>query len=428
MSKLMDLIHQAGFTGAGANTMYGIVMAESGGDAHAHNGNAGTGDNSYGLAQINMLGSMGPARLKQYGLSSNDDLFDPLTNLKVAFKLSGGGSNFSAWTTYTRGTYKKYVGQGDAVVTTSSSAGHGGNPIAASSGLSSEDYQTALGTLGGLLNTVPELKSILDQAVAGSWTSAKFQQSVQKSSWYKTHNEATRQLLALQVADPAQYKAQIDSASRHISGLARQLGVNLSTHDLNALALQDLMGSWDDQALQHALGSHYDRTKNPTGQAAQYYQQAAQIYGQYGQATSYGQLQYITQQMIAGNTTIDTYKQDAINKAKAMFPGLTTQLDSGLTVADAAQPYQQSMAQILEIDPASIKLSDPLVKKALQGTVDSLNAKGKPQDYLTTPLWQFEQQLRSDPRWEHTNNAKDQMSTALLNVGHAFGFGPTSGG
>ncbi len=109
--SLRDVLQQAGFTGQGLETALGVAIAESGGRPMAHNGNAGTGDNSYGLFQINMLGKLGPARLEQYGLSSNEDLYDPLTNAKVAFKMSDGGTNFQPWTTYTRGTYEQYVGQ-----------------------------------------------------------------------------------------------------------------------------------------------------------------------------------------------------------------------------------------------------------------------------------------------------------------------------
>ena len=50
---------QNGFSGNGYRIMAAIAMAESGSNAEAHNDNANTGDNSYGLWQINMLGSMG---------------------------------------------------------------------------------------------------------------------------------------------------------------------------------------------------------------------------------------------------------------------------------------------------------------------------------------------------------------------------------
>ncbi len=49
---------------------------------------------------------------------------------------------------------------------------------------------------------------------------------------------------------------------------------------------------------------------------------------------------------------------------------------------------------------------------------------GKVDRTQATPIWQFEQQVRTDPRWQYTNNAKDAMSTALLHIGSDFGFGP----
>ena len=116
MASLIDILKQAGFSGSGLNTAYAIAMAESGGNAHAFNGNASTGDKSYGLFQINMLGAMGPERLKQYGLGSNDDLYDAVRNAQVAFKMSKGGTDWSPWSTYKRGDYRKYLGQSGATV------------------------------------------------------------------------------------------------------------------------------------------------------------------------------------------------------------------------------------------------------------------------------------------------------------------------
>jgi cell wall-associated NlpC family hydrolase len=106
--SLMATLAGAGFSGAGLAMAYKISMAESGGNAGKHNGNAGTGDNSYGLFQINMLGAMGPSRLKQYGLSSNNDLLNAATNARVAYQMSGGGTDWNAWSTYKSGAYKQY--------------------------------------------------------------------------------------------------------------------------------------------------------------------------------------------------------------------------------------------------------------------------------------------------------------------------------
>ena len=110
-TRLIDAIHAAGFSGQAADIMYAIDEAESGGNAWAYNPNASTGDNSYGLSQINMLGSLGPARRAQWGLSSNDQLFDPVTNERAAYALSGGGADFSPWSTFKSGAYRQFLGQ-----------------------------------------------------------------------------------------------------------------------------------------------------------------------------------------------------------------------------------------------------------------------------------------------------------------------------
>ena len=107
---LRGILAKAGFSGSGLAMAYAIMMAESHGNSHAHNTNARTGDNSYGLFQINMLGGMGPERRALYHLANNDALFDPLTNAKVAFQMSGGGKNWTPWSTYKRGDYKQYLG------------------------------------------------------------------------------------------------------------------------------------------------------------------------------------------------------------------------------------------------------------------------------------------------------------------------------
>jgi hypothetical protein len=94
---------------ANPQVMAAIAMAESGGNPRAHN--PVPPDNSYGLWQINMLGSMGPSRRKQYGISSNEALFNPAVNAKAAAMIQKG-QGLSAWSTYTNGAYKKYMGKG----------------------------------------------------------------------------------------------------------------------------------------------------------------------------------------------------------------------------------------------------------------------------------------------------------------------------
>lgn len=95
-------------------TAVAIAWAESKGNALAHNDNYKNGgrDDSYGLWQINMLGSMGPRRRQLFGIKENDDLFDPRTNAKAMVQLwLNKNRSFRDWTTYNLGTYKLYIAQ-----------------------------------------------------------------------------------------------------------------------------------------------------------------------------------------------------------------------------------------------------------------------------------------------------------------------------
>lgn len=105
---LKHVIYEAGFRGDALEVAFAVAMAESSGKPTAYNDDESTGDDSYGLFQINMLGDMGPERRKLYDLKKNDELFDPLTNARVAFRLSEEGKNWKPWTMYTNGGYQKF--------------------------------------------------------------------------------------------------------------------------------------------------------------------------------------------------------------------------------------------------------------------------------------------------------------------------------
>jgi hypothetical protein len=93
-----------------------IAGGESGWDPRAHNPNASTGDDSYGLWQINMIGRMGPERRKALGISDNQQLFDPTTNARGMMMVSGGGRSWSPWSVYRHGRHLEHVPAARAAV------------------------------------------------------------------------------------------------------------------------------------------------------------------------------------------------------------------------------------------------------------------------------------------------------------------------
>jgi hypothetical protein len=95
--ELVTLLQSVGFEGTGLKKAWAIAKRESNGRPLAYDGNLRTGDNSYGLFQINMLGSLGIDRRERYNLKNNNELFDPVTNAEITYKMTNGGEDWSSW-------------------------------------------------------------------------------------------------------------------------------------------------------------------------------------------------------------------------------------------------------------------------------------------------------------------------------------------
>ena len=106
-AQVAQAAYAAGFRGSELQTVVALTGVESGRNPRAHN--AVPPDNSYGLWQINMIGNLGPSRKKSLGLSTYEQLYDPNVNARAAWDISGHGSSFRPWTSYTSGNYRQYM-------------------------------------------------------------------------------------------------------------------------------------------------------------------------------------------------------------------------------------------------------------------------------------------------------------------------------
>ena len=94
---LKNLLRLVGFEGQKLREAWAIAKKESGGRPMALNLSKRTGDSSYGLFQINMIGDLGPDRRDKFNLESNYELFNPVLNAQIAFHMSQRGKNWTAW-------------------------------------------------------------------------------------------------------------------------------------------------------------------------------------------------------------------------------------------------------------------------------------------------------------------------------------------
>ena len=108
-SQLVELLKAVGFKGKALKTAWAVAKAESNGRPFAFNGNTKTGDSSYGIFQINMLGTLGPDRRDKFELDLNAELFSPVKNAKIVYHMTKGGEDWSSWSSYNKGAIYKWL-------------------------------------------------------------------------------------------------------------------------------------------------------------------------------------------------------------------------------------------------------------------------------------------------------------------------------
>jgi hypothetical protein len=115
-------------------------------------------------------------------------------------------------------------------------------------------------------------------------------------------------------------------------------------------------------------------------------------------------------QRLARGESVETFKNTIRGAAKLGLPDkVANLLDQGLDLKDIYAPYRNVMASVLEIAPDSINLDDKTLRMAIG-----------PDKEMS--IYDFQRTLRKDPRWQYTNNAREETSTAVLGVLRDFGF------
>lgn len=278
------------------------------------------------------------------------------------------------------------------------------------------DYNTALDEYGAVATFAqnnPEVNGILQQAIAGEWDAARFERALWGTNWYKSLTDQQRQLQVQQATDPATYNIAVAHKTDQVDAYASAAGLSVNTRDL---AQQALWWGWDDNTLQRKVADagavQHGYSGAAYGQVGDYVNNIRATYESYG--LDMGQAFYENQarMIAAGRQTTGGAANEAIAQASKMFPQYTQDFMEGRTLSQIAQPFIQQMGTTLEIDPSSINLNDPKIQQALQGD-------GK------TPMtmYQFQQQLKSDPRWAKTDNAKNAGYDLLAQISSDWGFG-----
>ncbi|MEU1880321.1 hypothetical protein ABZ470_23695 [Streptosporangium sp. NPDC020072] len=279
-----------------------------------------------------------------------------------------------------------------------------------------KDWAEYYGWAVALLKSDPSLAKLFQDAIKQNYTRERFVAELRKTKWYQKNGESARQTLALKYSDPETWRQRVRTIYQNILSLAGTMGVKANWQTMWDMAEDALMFGWDNAKLRSTLAGYLKAGKGYGGEAKQSEDQLRQYAYSMGIRIDESAIGGWLKGILGGTRTIEDYKGYIQKMALSAFPSLADQIKGGLSVRDIASPYTEAMARILEINGGDLDLFDSQIRKAMTN-VNQQTGKSE-----LKPLWQFEEELKKDPRWLKTNNARESLNGVAHNILKDWGF------
>lgn len=289
-----------------------------------------------------------------------------------------------------------------------------------------EAIKASYGFVAMLANRVPEIQSLLQQAVKENWTTDRFVMRTVETNWWKTTPEGGRNWLIRSITDPATAEMELQQGVREVYDSAALMG--FATPDI--ARARELWVEAKTRGLdQNAARAHYSRalsggltTQTAAGRFGEYVNQMYKQAFEYGYSSPnldqeiLGMARYLIDS--GGTAGIDGWTSKMIDYAASFYAPYKEDIRGGKTVADVAKPVIDRVAQLLEVSPEALSMNDPIVRKAMT----EWGKENRPYS-----LREVEDMARADVRYDTTDQAIDAATKMMQRIGQNFGFVPGGG-
>ena len=267
------------------------------------------------------------------------------------------------------------------------------------------------------LEATPELLEIFRTGFVKEHTEDKMVAEIMNTQWFRDHSVAWKDVEKTRLQNPGEYNRAIEGRKSEIRLQANQMGADVTEEELALLAKDALYAGWSEADMRFYVGAEID------------IEQQGSLFGEAGEnelglrkmASDNGLVfadswykNHSREKIRTGDqqAAVQQIREDAANA----YSQWGDELRAGTTtVKQKASTYLTSMENIYDMTEGSASLSDPKMMQALQ----SRDSEDK---QVTVPLWKFEQDLRSDPKWASTKNGAKAMSGVANGMLQEWGF------
>lgn len=294
-----------------------------------------------------------------------------------------------------------------------------------------DEYYNDLGGpwIAELIKRDPELNRLFQKHIRNDDVDG-FMDEVYQSDWWNDPEKSTswKNAFRLEFAkDKTAWTTALSDAEDAIEALADDLyNIEIPPEILAQIARRYVYEGWaqKDEGLRVWLSKQFsnqrkaDTELTPGGQLLDTERALTEAVRAYGVDRDEKWIRQTSRKILNPDANFD--EDDAWNEiiaeAESLYPVFAGKLSKDRSVRDLGAGYINQLYRRLELaGPDEVDLTDPLLRRAFT----SPNEKGEP---VLMPLWQFEQEIKKDDRWQLTNNARDTYMAAGTSLLRAFGF------
>jgi hypothetical protein len=324
-------------------------------------------------------------------------------------------------------------------VTTSKTSGTTGSTTSKPGGSGSgsktpeaDKIKTAwVGYLESTFKTLPkEYKAQIDKlfttAKKENWTEATFTEALKQTTWWQQTLPSLRSFF-IETHDPrnaATFAEKMGIQTANVAASLEKLGIRAQQVDpvtgkvidnnvtIQGIAMDAIKNGWTDvQMLQH-LGDNAQLLFTGGGTIGSSVDNIKKQALNYGINIDSNYLNTIQRSLLDPTDGRDTqyYLNEMKAQAMDLYKPFASSIKEGRSLYEVTNSYRNQMATLLEVDSTNLTWKDLMAK-----VVDPTTGNAR-------TFADFNKQVKQDPLWQYTKNAKETYSNTALDLMKQFGF------
>jgi len=288
-----------------------------------------------------------------------------------------------------------------------------------------------LGYLETTFKTLPkEYKAQIDklfvQAKKENWTEVTFTEALKQTSWWQQTLPSLRAFF-IETHDPrnaSTFAEKLNINTSNVAASLEKLGIRTQQIDpvtgkvvdnaktIQGIAMDAIKNGWTEvQTLQH-LGDNAQLLFTGGGTIGSSVDNIKKQALNYGINIDNNYLDTIQRSLL--DPTDGRDQQYYLNEMKAqamdLYKPFAASLKEGRSLYEVTNSYRNQMATLLEVDSTNVTWKDLMAK-----VVDPTTGNAR-------TFADFNKQVKQDPLWQYTKNAKETYSNTALDLMKQFGF------